>query len=62
MIGDGASTRDIAEWLSISPKNVEAHLFRIYREAPGHPYAVFGVWSNAAALIAATDAYRVLLG
>ena len=32
------------------------------REAPGHPYAVFGVWSNAAALIAATVAYRVLLG
>jgi hypothetical protein len=31
------------------------------REAPGHPYAVFGVWSNAAALVAATVAARVLL-
>jgi len=32
MIGDGASNRDIAEWLSISPKTVEAHLSRIYRK------------------------------
>jgi len=32
MIGDGASNRDIAGLLSISPKTVEAHLSRIYRK------------------------------
>ena len=32
MIGDGASNRDVAELLSISPKTVEAHLSRIYRK------------------------------
>ena len=32
MIAAGASNRDIAEWLVISPKTVEAHLSRIYRK------------------------------
>ncbi len=32
MIAGGASNRDIAEWFSISPKTVEAHLSRIYRK------------------------------
>ena len=32
MIAGGASNRDIAQWFSISPKTVEAHLSRIYRK------------------------------
>jgi DNA-binding NarL/FixJ family response regulator len=32
MIAAGASNRDIAEWLVISTKTVEAHVSRIYRK------------------------------
>jgi len=39
MIAGGASNRDIAEWFSISPKTVEAHLSRIYRKLGVHSRA-----------------------
>ena len=32
LVAAGGSNRDIAEWRSISPKTVEAHLSRIYRK------------------------------
>lgn len=32
MVARGATNRDVADWLSISTKTVEAHLSRIYRK------------------------------
>ena len=32
LVARGASNREVADWLSLSPKTVEAHLSRIYRK------------------------------